>query len=81
MAPTKLEILYQEWQWLVSECSSAMRAARANGASPEELCSLERRHGLRIDAAYVRLTQAEAANAQYQRYPRDEPQFDPKPLF
>jgi D-arabinose 1-dehydrogenase-like Zn-dependent alcohol dehydrogenase len=60
MNPMHLELLYQEWKWLVSECASAMSAARGNGASAEELCSEERRHGLRIDGAYARLKQAEA---------------------
>jgi hypothetical protein len=60
MGPTNVELLYQEWQWLVSECASAMSAARCNGASQEELRSEERRHGLRIDAVYARLKQAEA---------------------
>jgi hypothetical protein len=81
MGPTNVELLYQEWQWLVSECASAMRAARGNGASPEELRSEERRHGMRIDAAYARLKQAEAGKAQYQPYSREEPQVDSKPLY
>jgi hypothetical protein len=63
MGPTNIELLYQEWQWLVSECASAIQAARANGASPEELRSEERRHVLRIDAAYTRLKQAERRNS------------------
>ncbi|MFL6352959.1 MAG: hypothetical protein ACJ74Z_14065 [Bryobacteraceae bacterium] len=72
MAPTYLELLYQEWQWLVSECASAMHAARGNGASPEELRDEERRHGLRIDAAYARLKQAEARNNQCVCYGRGD---------
>jgi hypothetical protein len=64
MGPTNVELLYQEWQWLVSECASAMSAARCKGASQEELRSEERRHGLRIDAVYARLKQAEARNNQ-----------------
>lgn len=81
MAPTHLELLYQEWQWLVSECASAMRAARGNGASDEELRSEERRHGLRIDAAYVRLKQAEAGNTQYKPYSPEEPEVESKILY
>jgi hypothetical protein len=65
MGPTHLELLYQEWQWLVSECASAMSAARANGASTEELRREERRHELRIDAVYARLKQAERRNSHY----------------
>jgi hypothetical protein len=81
MGSTNLELLYQEWQWLVSECASAIHAARGNGASPEELRSEERRHGLRIDAVYARLKQAEAQCGAYQRYRHKEPETESKPLY
>jgi hypothetical protein len=65
MASTNLDLLYQEWQWLVTEFASAMRAARANGASPDELRDQERRYGLHIDAVYSRFKQAEARSAEH----------------
>ena len=60
MGPTNRELLYQEWQWLVRECASAMGAARCNGLSDGEVEIEQRRYALRIDAVYARLKQAEA---------------------
>jgi hypothetical protein len=63
MGPTNVELLYQEWQWLVRESASAVRAARGNGMTQSEIEAEERRHALRIDAVYARLKQAEARSA------------------
>ena len=63
MELTSVDLLYQEWQWLVQECASAMRAGRLSGLSKRELVMEEQRYGLRIDAAYARLKQAEARSA------------------
>ena len=63
MGPTNVELLYQEWQWLVRECASAMCAARGNGLTDREVQVEERRYALRIDAVYARLKRAEAQTA------------------
>ena len=63
MGPIKIDLLYQEWQWLVRECANSVRAGRAMGLSEAELRAEEGRYALRIDAAYARLKQAEAQNA------------------
>ena len=60
MELTSVDLLYQEWQWLVQECARAMRDARLSGLSKRELRIEEQRYGVRIDAAYARLKQAEA---------------------
>ncbi|MGI8960237.1 MAG: hypothetical protein ACR2IV_10840 [Bryobacteraceae bacterium] len=58
-----------------------MSAARSNGASAAELQSEERRHGLRIDAAYARLKRAEVHSAEYQPYSRAHTEVDSKSLY
>jgi hypothetical protein len=60
MGPTNVELLYQEWQWLVRESASALRAARGNGVADTDVQAEERRYALRIDSVYARLKQAEA---------------------
>jgi hypothetical protein len=60
MRVTNLDLLYQEWQWLVRESVSAMHAARINGLTDREMLMQERRYALRIDSVYRRLKQAEA---------------------
>jgi hypothetical protein len=63
MGPTNVELLYLEWQWLVRESASAVRAARGNGMAQAEIQAEEQRYALRIDAVYTRLKQAEARTA------------------
>lgn len=60
---SNVDLLYQEWQWLVRESASAMHAARISGLSDIEARLEERRYALRIDAVYARLKQAEAQSA------------------
>ena len=60
---THVDLLRQEWQWLVRESVSAMHAARINGLTDCEMRTEERRYALRIDAVYARLKQAEATIA------------------
>jgi len=60
---TNVDLLFQEWQWLVRESASAMHAARINGLTDREMRIEERRYALRIDAIYARLKQAEARTA------------------
>jgi hypothetical protein len=60
---TDIDLLYQEWQWLVRESVSAIHAARINGLTDREMRIEERRYALRIDAVYARLRRAEVRSA------------------
>ena len=60
---TNVDLLYQEWQWLVRESASAMHAARINGLTDREMRIEERSYALHIDAIYARLKQAESQAA------------------
>lgn len=59
---THVDLLRQEWQWLVRESVSAMHAARINGLTDREMRTEQRGYALRIDAVYARLKQAEATS-------------------
>jgi hypothetical protein len=60
---TDIDLLHQEWQWLVRESVSAIHAARINGLTDREMRIEERRYALRIDAVYARLRRAEVRSA------------------
>lgn len=60
MGNANIEALHLEWQSAVSAHESMVRTGRMSGLSGQELDELGRAYVLRIDAAFVRLKQAEA---------------------
>jgi hypothetical protein len=67
MENTSIQHLYAEWQSAVFAHASLCRQAKLSGLTPDEIDELGRAYILRIDAAYARLKQAEAQQAQGER--------------
>ncbi|HEY3938676.1 MAG TPA: hypothetical protein VGL97_14670 [Bryobacteraceae bacterium] len=56
---TNVSDCHKNWQSAVREYEQMIRAARGRGLSAQELQKVSRPYLLRVDAAYVRLKQAE----------------------
>jgi hypothetical protein len=59
MAQANIQTLHDEWQSAVEAHAAMIRAGKASGLTARELDDLGRAYLLRIDAAFMRLKQAE----------------------
>jgi hypothetical protein len=60
MANANIQTLHNEWRDAVEAHAAMIRAGKLNGLTAHELDELGRGYVLRIDAAFLRLKQAEA---------------------
>ncbi len=63
MESANVQALYAEWQGAVVAYAGLVRDGKMRGLTKEEIEELEGAYTLRIDVAYARLKQAEAARA------------------